>query len=51
MAIRKPKPMPVATAPIIDPQTGRLTPEWFQYFKDADRTLREAIDKLNVEFP
>lgn len=31
MAVALP-PLPSASVPVVDPQTGRMTPDWYRFF-------------------
>lgn len=32
-------PIPSPQQPLIDPETGKMNPVWFRYFKDLERRL------------
>ncbi len=38
-ATPSPPPMPDIEVPVVDPRTGRMTPEWFKYFAFWARIL------------
>lgn len=46
-AIRSLVPLPPPTQPLID-QRGLMNKDWYLYFKELDRHLREAEDRLTA---
>lgn len=45
---KDPRPLPPPNVPMIDPQTGRVTPEWYPYLTDLDRALRAVLKRLRT---
>jgi hypothetical protein len=40
---RKVPPLPDWSIPIIDPETGRMTPPWYQFFQKLLAVIAEAV--------
>jgi hypothetical protein len=40
-------PIPTYSVPLIDPRTGRISTEWFNYFQSLDAIVRA----LRLEIP
>ncbi len=48
MSIAPPKPLPPpAHAPLIDPQTGRMTQVWAEYLASFDQVVRLLCGKVS----
>jgi len=39
-------PLPNVSIPVVDPETGRMTPQWAVYFTQLDTVLREMRDLI-----
>ncbi|AVA20675.1 hypothetical protein [Rhizobium sp. NXC24] len=40
--------LPVPTERFVDPQTGRVNQNWYQYLKRLDEHLREAEQRITA---
>ena len=42
----KPPPLPDADVPLVDPKTGRMTPEWYRWLAFYDRIWRQIRNEI-----
>jgi len=47
---RKPDPLPDQTAALVLPD-GRIHPDWYRWFRDADRAVKATIDFIDTPVP
>ena len=41
-----PPPLPHIEVPMVDPQSGRLTPDWYKWFAFWDRVWRQLRKEI-----
>lgn len=50
MTTRKPDPLPDQTAALVLPD-GKIHPDWYRWFRDADRAVKATIDFIDTPVP
>lgn len=40
--------LPIPQERVVDPQTGRINPNWYLYFKRLDEHLREVEQRITA---